>query len=413
MNGFAIAGDGLSGTTQQLVPHWADYETQIYTVKGDLTSQVTQRHLLKGGLEYNYYNTASASRPYPAISNGGTGIYTDVYRYYPSSAAAYLQDKMEYRDIIINAGLRLDYWRIGGNEVRHPKARDPGATNYVDYEPPSENGDLYLSPRLGIAYSVTENDVFHFNYGYFYQRGQQDYYFTAVNQLQTGGTPIIGNPALDPQRTIAYELGVRHQFAYDFLLDVATYYKDIQNWINTASQNQLYYELYGRSPVGSNAAIYYNADFASVRGMEFNLTKSYGARFSGRATYTLAWATGKNSYDIGSDVTRQNYIDPEAGSAAGVGPPSSVRVEPGLPDAAEGSTVVGRMAGHGLVAERTESGALGSAVHADLRERNGYHGAGVCAAQPVELHDGSERLAGLQSGRELNAARAGRGAQCL
>jgi outer membrane receptor protein involved in Fe transport len=68
--------------------------------------------------------------------------------------------------------------------------------------------------------------------------------------------------------------------------------------------------LYGYSPIGSNAAIYYNADYASVRGFEFNVTKDYGSHVAGRLTYTLAWATGKNSYDIGSDVTRQNYVEP-------------------------------------------------------------------------------------------------------
>ena len=311
VNGFHIAGDGLAGSTGQLVPSWNQFESQTFTLKTDISSQLTNRHLLKSGFEYSYYNTAAEDRPYPSILNQGEGIYTDVYRYYPKSGAVYLQDKMEYKDIIVNAGARVDYWNAGGGTLQNPKAREPGSTNYVDYEPPPKNGEVYLSPRLGIAYSVTEKDVFHFNYGYFYQRGRQDYYYTAVNQLQTGGTPIIGNPDLEPMKTIAYELGVRHQFGEDFLLDVSTYYKDIKNWINTASQNQLFYELYGRTIVGSNAAIYYNADYASVRGFEFNLSKDYGSRVSGRLTYTVAWATGKNSYDIGSDVSRQNYIDPK------------------------------------------------------------------------------------------------------
>ena len=308
VNGFAIGGDGLAGITGQLVPSWAFYESQTYTFKTDLNSQLTARHLLKAGLEYNYYNTVSEERPYPTVLNSGQGIYTDIYRFYPSSGAVYLQDKMEYKDVIVNAGLRTDYWDAGEG-LENPTAREPGATNYVDYEPPEPK--VYLSPRLGIAYSVTEKDVFHFNYGYFYQRGRQDYYYTGVNQLQTGGTPIMGNPDLDPMKTIAYELGVRHQFGMDFLLDVSTYYKDIKNWINTASQNQLFYELYGRTIVGSNAAIYYNADYASVRGFEFNLSKDYGSKLAGRATYTIAWATGKNSYDSWSDVTRGNYIDPK------------------------------------------------------------------------------------------------------
>ena len=312
VNGFAIAGDGLAGATGQLVPSWNEFESRTYTLKTDVSSQLTTRHLLKGGVEFSYYNTAAEDRPYPTILNLGEGIYTDVYRYYPTAGAVYVQDKMEYKDIIVNAGVRSDYWNAGAGSLENPKAREPGgAANYVDYEPPPANGELYLSPRLGIAYSVTEKDVFHFNYGYFYQRGRQDYYYTAVNQLQTGGTPIIGNPDLEPMKTIAYELGVRHQFGADFLLDVSTYYKDIKNWINTASQNQLFYELYGRTIVGSNAAIYYNADYASVRGFEFNLSKDYGSKLAGRATYTIAWATGKNSYDSWSDVTRGNYIDPK------------------------------------------------------------------------------------------------------
>ncbi|RQV96440.1 TonB-dependent receptor [bacterium] len=310
VNGFYIAGDGLGGNYQQLVPDWAHWESQTYTVKWDLSSQVHQRHLLRTGLDYAYYNVMAEDRPYPSIANLGEGIYTDIYSYHPSAGAAYIQDKMEYKDIIINAGVRVDYWRIGSNSIQNPVARDSTVSNFVDYEPPPEAGTAYLSPRLGVAYSVTDRDVFHFNYGYFYQRGRQDYYFTAVNQLQTGGTPIIGNPDLEPAKTIAYELGVRHQFAEDFLLDVSTYYKDVKNWIQTASQNNLYYDLYGYSPTRSNAAIYYNADYASIRGIEFNLSKDYAANFSGRLTYTLSWASGKNSYDIGSDVTRGNYIDP-------------------------------------------------------------------------------------------------------
>jgi outer membrane receptor protein involved in Fe transport len=310
INGFAISADGLAGNIGQLVPSWRKFESQTYTLKTDLSSQLTTRHLLKSGVEFNYYNTAAESRGYPTVNNQGFGSYTEIYRYYPVSGALYLQDKMEYKDIIVNAGVRGDYWRTYSGLLKNPKAREPGGSRYADYEPPPKDGEAYVSPRLGIAYSVTEKDVFHFNYGYFYQRGRQDYYYTSVNQLLTGGTSIIGNPDLEPMKTIAYELGVRHQFGADFLLDVSTYYKDIKNWINTASQNQLFYDLYGITVVGSNNAIYYNADYASVRGFELNLSKDYGSRFAGRVTYTLAWATGKNSYDSWSDVTRGNYVEP-------------------------------------------------------------------------------------------------------
>jgi outer membrane receptor protein involved in Fe transport len=80
--------------------------------------------------------------------------------------------------------------------------------------------------------------------------------------------------------------------------------------VNTASENELFYALYHQIIVGSNAAFYYNQDYASSRGFELNVSKQYGSHFAGRMTYTLAWATGSNSYDIGSNVTRSNYLPP-------------------------------------------------------------------------------------------------------
>ncbi|RPH96618.1 hypothetical protein EHM69_00845 [candidate division KSB1 bacterium] len=123
VNGYHIAGDGLTGSTGQLVPDWAYFESRSYTFKADLSSQLTNRHLLKTGVEYSYYNTAAEDRPYPSIANDGGGIYTDVYRYFPSSGAVYVQDKMEYRDIIVNAGIRADYWKVGGSSLETPLAR--------------------------------------------------------------------------------------------------------------------------------------------------------------------------------------------------------------------------------------------------------------------------------------------------
>jgi outer membrane receptor for ferrienterochelin and colicin len=311
VNGFHIAGDGLGGNYQQLVPDWASFESTTLTLKADLTSQMHKRHLFKAGAEYGYRNVAAEDRPYTTITNRGEGIYTDVYRYYPNTAAAYVQDKMEYRDIIATAGLRMDYFNISGSALDR-RLFDDGAQNYYYYDKPIKGGSAYWSPRLGVAYSVTDRDVFHFNYGYFYQRGRDDYYFTGVNQLQTGGTPVLGNPGLKPQKTIAYELGVRHQFATDFLLDIGTYYKDIDNLIQSGSVNRQRQE--DGLPVfqGVNFSQYYNIDYGSVRGFEFNVTKSYSANFSGRLTYTLAWANAKNSYDIGSDEARDpNYIRPK------------------------------------------------------------------------------------------------------
>ncbi len=303
--GFHIAGDGLAGNFQQLVPDWAYFESTNFTLRSELNSQVHPRHLIKSGLEYDYRNVAAEDRPYTSVDRPYETEYVDVYRYYPNAAAAFLQDKMEFRDITVNAGLRMDYYNVPGSVLqdRQYDIRGPNR-GYFYYEKPPKNGRTYMSPRLGVAYSVSERDVFHFNYGYFYQRGRDDYYFTQVNQLIIGGTPVQGNPGLKPQKTIAYELGVRHQFGIDFLLDVGAYYKDINDLIQSGSVNKQRYED-GLDPfVGENPSQYYNIDYGSVRGFEFNLSKSYASHFAGRATYTLAWASARNAYDRGSDEAR-------------------------------------------------------------------------------------------------------------
>ena len=48
-----------------------------------------------------------------------------------------------------------------------------------------------------------------------------------------------------------------------------------------------------------------------------NLSKEYGSNFSGRATYTLSWVNAKNSYSIGTQVIRSDYVEPPQALPAG------------------------------------------------------------------------------------------------
>ncbi len=100
--------------------------TKSLIVKGDFTSQITQRHLVKGGLEFRrhelYFNditlqpieSQTAFNPVtdnPFIQTrvmDVSTLYHSEYTRRPMEFAAYLQDKMEFEDLIINIGLRAD-----------------------------------------------------------------------------------------------------------------------------------------------------------------------------------------------------------------------------------------------------------------------------------------------------------------
>jgi outer membrane receptor protein involved in Fe transport len=317
--GFFFTGDGLSGDVGQLVPSWIEEKSFVYGLKFQLTSQLHRNHQVRAGLDYNYFDIHSGTYPYPTIDNLGKGIYTDVYRVYPADGALYLQDKMEYKDITLTLGSRLD-WFTAGNQVRHVMAFDtlnPNWTpNYVPFDVP-ERVKSFVSPRLGVSYAISENAYLHAHYGHFYQRPRWDDVFGSVNQSQTGGTPLIGNPDLDPEKTVAYEVGVSYNPYKDYLVDVSGFLKDIKNWINTRDGKDWFPEHFGIPLIGQNYAINDNQDYAFARGLEINLSKEYGANVSGRITYTLSWVNAKNSYNNETQIIRSDYVEPTQALPAG------------------------------------------------------------------------------------------------
>lgn len=318
-NGFIIGGDGPEGNIGQPVPYWAKEKSYAYGMKIQLTSQVNRNHQMRSGVDFNYYDISKDSRPYPTIDNNGVGIYTDIYKVFPTDGAVYVQDKMEFNDITISLGTRLDFF-MSGDQVRSVLATDSSNVNwnpnYVPFKVP-EKIKLNLSPRFGVSFAITSQAYLHAHYGHFYQRPAWDDMFESVNQVQTGGTPRIGNPDLDPEKTVAFEVGVSWNPYADYLIDMTGFLKDVKNWINTRQGKYWYPEQFDAELIGSNYAIFDNQDYAFARGVEFNFSKEYGSNYSGRLTYTLAWVNAKNSYNISTQAIRGNYSPPPQALPAG------------------------------------------------------------------------------------------------
>jgi outer membrane receptor protein involved in Fe transport len=129
----------------------------------------------------------------------------------PIEAAWYIQDKMEYDDMVINFGARVDYfnpntkypsdWRNPANQIRYD---DPNSLKYSTYL----DADTYLqvSPRLGLSYQLGDAALLRFAYGHFYQMPPLAYLYSNPNFMVS---PIdldtrMGNPTLKPQKTVQY-----------------------------------------------------------------------------------------------------------------------------------------------------------------------------------------------------------------
>ena len=217
----------------------------------------------------------------------------------PVFAAAYIQDKIEYKDLVINAGLRYDYIDVDNYRLQDPTrpelsidyysgAIDPGGMVPVD-------AFQAISPRVGLSFPVTDQTVFHTQFGQFVQQSRlrdiyQGSYLTAANLR--GGFFIHTPVGFDvrPTRSTQYEIGFTQQVGDVMSIDITGYYKDIKDQVvyeqvNTASG----------SPFGAYFT-FANGDYATTKGVELNFIMRRYQRIQMNAALTFQDAQGTGSY---------------------------------------------------------------------------------------------------------------------
>ena len=272
---------------------WFDARSSISTARLDVTNQVNHQHQLKFGVEGKYYDIFE----YDVNTASGGNVYFSDFHSFPHAASAYLQDKMEYRGMIVNAGLRFDYFDPNFDDFPADLTDpiNPG-TSAEDPDhilnPISVSAKYHLSPRLGFSHPITERDVLHFTYGHYFQIPDFQRVFSGANFDLAGAFPMVGNPDLEPEETIAYEVGVKHMFDDITMLDITGYYKDITGLVDM--QKNFF------TPVDAYD-LYINGDYGNVRGAEFSLMRRPSNFISFTANYTYSIAKGKSS------SSRQNY----------------------------------------------------------------------------------------------------------
>ncbi len=216
---------------------------------------------------------------------------------HPVIGAFYIQDRYEFTDLVVNAGLRMDYYNM---DLWEPKDyKNPGVSKksrtldqkyYKKVDP-----YITVSPRLGFAFPVTDRTKLHVQWGKFVQMPQmsQAYRGTYARTYQLLGGFFFTNPMawkVNPERTTQYEIGFAHQFTMNASFDVTLFYKDIKDQLQTR-------RVFGSPESGiSSYDITQNGDFATTKGMEFRLTLRRTNRVMGWINYTFSQAKGTGSY---------------------------------------------------------------------------------------------------------------------
>ncbi len=265
---FATHGD---------VPLYLDRLSKTWTFKSDYTSQAGS-HRIKAGLEgiYNDLGLLSITNPQIISPEGSIGSSRSQYRYYSPEGALYVQDRWLHEGMVVNLGARVDVFSVG-RQLDESEVADPVRREF--------------SPRLGFAYPVSDRDVFSFHYGHFSQIPDR----TAIFENRNSEVLTRGNPNLESQTTVSYQIGLQHQFAPDVFGQFGAYFKDIFGLLAVEEVRQ------GDDPERFNQ--YVNRDYATARGFEFTLEKRFKRGFSADISYSYGLATG-----VASDPD-QNRVD--------------------------------------------------------------------------------------------------------
>lgn len=215
----------------------------------------------------------------------------DGYKADPWQMAYYLQDKMEWEGMIVNAGLRFDLWYLGS---KYSIADLYGGYKTKEFDK-DDRFRMMVSPRLGVSHPITDRDVLRFAYNYQNQLPQMQYIFTSRDTTDADGTAIqVGNTGLEPQITVTYEVGLSHQLSDDYVLDLTAYYKNLYNYVNTKKErSQIEQTLFWYK--------YYSDDYGSARGIDMQLEKMLSDFNTWSIAYSLAWAQGNSSRAIIQD----------------------------------------------------------------------------------------------------------------
>jgi hypothetical protein len=152
-----------------------------------------------------------------------------------------------------------------------------------------------ISPRLGFSFALTDQTIFHAQWGKFVQQSRlRDTYLGLNNQGRAlrRGNFITAPSGFDirPTRTTQYDVGFTQQIGEFASFDITGYYKNV-------SDQTVFKEIKvdKNSPFG-NYNTYQNGDVATITGLELTFNMRRVQRFKVDANVSFASAKGTGSF---------------------------------------------------------------------------------------------------------------------
>jgi hypothetical protein len=308
--GYPITGIGNAGYTVRDENSWQ--------VRGSLDWQIGRFNRLKLGGEY-----LSADLNRVEFPLAGGQARPELAR--PVQGGLFLQNRLDVGDLVLEGGLRWDYFdpdveftRVPGYEANVP---DSLQANFVRWDaasqafvpkfdapcggPTASNPegiclDNYLpgetrsewSPRLGAAFPVTPTSTFRLSYGRFVQVpaffSGAGYNFSSNTAASQANLMSLSARDVELPDTRTFEFGYRQLFGSGFVFDIAAF--------NKKQRRALTYRLVTVENPNTGApdqrTILTNQDFTESLGFEVKMDGAFGNLFMGNLSYSYLDARG-------------------------------------------------------------------------------------------------------------------------
>ncbi len=264
---------------------YSQSSSDVWDVDFQFVKHFAKIHKFEFGGSYQYkdikYQSISNYNNYYPLRDSLPGEYPRYgnLRWYfndtPQRGSWYIQDRIDYAGMYLLVGLRADYY-IHGSTINSQKYIDAFNTATGKEVDEFDKVKVAYSPRFGLSIPANTNTKVFFNYGYFAQQPSfHDMY------LDPFLNSTIGNPNLDPRKSISYEVGVETEFIQDYVLRVKIFGKDYAGSIGGRQTDT--------EPIN---VVYENTGFGSSRGFETEIRKEYSNFFALTANYAYTLARG-------------------------------------------------------------------------------------------------------------------------
>lgn len=308
---FVLPGPGLFNNGG-IATLWHDHYVTEYTVnaQGTVYSKDT-RNRLSFGLEVKPQEMQwiDITRPWigaPIELPSGEftqsfrlGDVSDVWQVNPLRGAFFVSDKFKYLGLIADVGVRMEYWFPGqfvDQAIENPASPIRDEIREAYKEESNRIGNRYfkmrLLPKFSASFPIKENQMMYFNYGHSMVMPHPSFLYTGLDPFFTDRSTLgfLGNPNLNPEVDISYELGLKSQITANDALNVSAYWRDKYDFITSSSV--LVEDVTGREV---SRTIRINSDYARVRGLEVAYIKRIGKWFNGQVSLAYSVATGQSS----------------------------------------------------------------------------------------------------------------------